>query len=143
MWIRSARFMVVLILIPSAKPSMATLKRPLMLLQINETNMRAMQTQMTNMKTKLRNEFKSTIDTRINKIENQNNQIMNILTNLTMQRQNPLGSISLPSNTIANPRGDMKAITTRSGVAYDRRTIPPTPSPLLKVVEHEIEATKD
>ncbi|GJV75396.1 hypothetical protein Tco_1506980 [Tanacetum coccineum] len=26
---------------------------------------------------------------------------------------------SLPSNTVANPRGDLKAITTRSGVAYD------------------------
>ncbi|GJR78195.1 reverse transcriptase domain-containing protein [Tanacetum coccineum] len=31
----------------------------------------------------------------------------------------PLGSGSLPSNTVANPKGDVKAITTRSGVAYD------------------------
>ncbi|GJU63637.1 hypothetical protein Tco_1245472 [Tanacetum coccineum] len=38
------------------------------------------------------------------------------------------GSGSLPSNTIANPRGDMKAITTRSGVSYDGPSIPP---PLL------------
>ncbi|GKF27185.1 hypothetical protein Tco_0083079, partial [Tanacetum coccineum] len=29
------------------------------------------------------------------------------------------GSGSLPSNTIANPKGDVKAITTRSGVSYD------------------------
>ncbi|GJW49532.1 reverse transcriptase domain-containing protein [Tanacetum coccineum] len=29
------------------------------------------------------------------------------------------GSGSLPSDTFANPRGDMKAITTRSGVSYD------------------------
>ncbi|GJS26328.1 hypothetical protein Tco_0486948 [Tanacetum coccineum] len=50
---------------------------------------------------------------------------------------------SLPSNTIANPRGDVKAITTRSGVAYDGPTIPPTPSPLPKEVERETEATKD
>nr|GEV05812.1 reverse transcriptase domain-containing protein [Tanacetum cinerariifolium] len=50
---------------------------------------------------------------------------------------------SLPSNTIANPRDDLKAITTRSGVAYDGPTITPTPSPLLKNVEREIEATKD
>ncbi|GJW05607.1 hypothetical protein Tco_1568030, partial [Tanacetum coccineum] len=68
---------------------------------------------------------------------------MNMLTNLTMQKQNPLGSGSLPSNTVANPRGDLKAITTRSGVAYDRPTIPPTPSLLPKEVEHETEATKD
>ncbi|GJR00827.1 reverse transcriptase domain-containing protein [Tanacetum coccineum] len=107
----------------------------------NEATLRAMQTQMTNMKTELRNEFKSTIDARTNKIENQNNQIMNILTN--MQNQNSSGSGSLPSNTVANPRGDVKAITTRSGVAYDGPTIPPTPSPLPKEVERETEATKD
>ncbi|GJR08109.1 reverse transcriptase domain-containing protein [Tanacetum coccineum] len=35
------------------------------------------------------------------------------------------GSGSLPSNTVANPKGDLKAITTRSGVAYDGRPIPP------------------
>ncbi|GJR10277.1 hypothetical protein Tco_0792929 [Tanacetum coccineum] len=29
------------------------------------------------------------------------------------------GSGSLPSNTIANPKGDVKAITTRSGVSYN------------------------
>ncbi|GJY74396.1 reverse transcriptase domain-containing protein [Tanacetum coccineum] len=109
----------------------------------NEATLRAMQTQMTNMKTELRNEFKSSLDTRTNKIENQNNQIMNMLTNLTMQKQNPSGLGSLPSNTVANSRGDVKAITTRSGVAYDRPTIPPTPSPLLKDVERETEARKD
>ncbi|GKE10522.1 reverse transcriptase domain-containing protein [Tanacetum coccineum] len=109
----------------------------------NEATLRAMQTQMTNMKTELRNEFKSSLDTRTNKIENQNNQIMNMLTNLTMQKQNPSGSGSLPSNTVANPRGDVKAITTRSGVSYDGPTIPPTPSPLPKEVECETEATKD
>ncbi|GJR79662.1 reverse transcriptase domain-containing protein [Tanacetum coccineum] len=49
----------------------------------------------------------------------------------------------LPSNTVANPRGDVKAITTRSGVSYDGPTIPPTPSPLPKEVERETEATKD
>ncbi|GKE86509.1 hypothetical protein Tco_1560251, partial [Tanacetum coccineum] len=65
---------------------------------------------------------------------------MNMLTN--MQKQNPSGSGSLPSNTVANPRGDLKAITTRSGVSYDGPTIPPT-SPLQKDVECETEATKD
>nr|GFC95653.1 reverse transcriptase domain-containing protein [Tanacetum cinerariifolium] len=40
-------------------------------------------------------------------------------------------------------RGDLKAITTRSGVAYDGPTIPPTPSPLPKKVERETYATKD
>ncbi|GKE43255.1 reverse transcriptase domain-containing protein, partial [Tanacetum coccineum] len=68
---------------------------------------------------------------------------MNMLTNLTMQKQSPSGLGSLPSNTVANPRGDMKAITTRSGVVYDGPTIPPTPSPLPKEVERETESTKD
>ncbi|GJZ01657.1 reverse transcriptase domain-containing protein [Tanacetum coccineum] len=39
--------------------------------------------------------------------------------------------------------GDVKAITTLSGVAYDGPAIPPTPSPLPKEVERETEATKD
>ncbi|GJT30534.1 reverse transcriptase domain-containing protein [Tanacetum coccineum] len=55
----------------------------------------------------------------------------------------PYGSGSLPSNTIANPRGDLKAITTRSGVSYDGPTIPSTSSPLPKVVKRDPEAKKD
>ncbi|GJZ59118.1 reverse transcriptase domain-containing protein [Tanacetum coccineum] len=53
------------------------------------------------------------------------------------------GSGSLPSNTIATPRGDLKAITTRSGISYDGPPIPPPFSPLPKVVEREPEVTKD
>ncbi|GKA08248.1 reverse transcriptase domain-containing protein [Tanacetum coccineum] len=50
---------------------------------------------------------------------------------------------SLPSNIIANPRSYLKAITTRSGVSYDGPQVPPPPSSLPKVVEHEPEVTKD
>ncbi|GKB80198.1 reverse transcriptase domain-containing protein [Tanacetum coccineum] len=53
------------------------------------------------------------------------------------------GSGSLPSDTVANPRGDMKAITTQSGVSYDGPQVPPPLSSLPKVVEHEPEVTKD
>ncbi|GJS59970.1 hypothetical protein Tco_0654754 [Tanacetum coccineum] len=49
---------------------------------------------------------------------------------------------SLPSNTITNPKLDLKGITTRSGVAYQGPTIPTTSSP-PKVVEREPEVTKD
>nr|GEU86339.1 reverse transcriptase domain-containing protein [Tanacetum cinerariifolium] len=52
-------------------------------------------------------------------------------------------SDTLPSNTIANPRSDLKAITIRSGVSYDGPQIPPLPSFLPKVVENKPEATKD
>ncbi|GJV11058.1 hypothetical protein Tco_1352599 [Tanacetum coccineum] len=44
---------------------------------------------------------------------------------------------TLPSNTVANPKGELKAITTRSGVSYDGPQIPPT------LVEVETEVTKD
>ncbi|GJV01986.1 hypothetical protein Tco_1335555 [Tanacetum coccineum] len=44
---------------------------------------------------------------------------------------------SLPSNTIANPKGELKAIATRSGVSYDGPQIPPP------VVEVKTEVTKD
>ncbi|GJY59538.1 reverse transcriptase domain-containing protein [Tanacetum coccineum] len=66
-----------------------------------------------------------------------------MLTNLTIQRQSPSGSRSLPSNTVANPRGDLKSITTHSGVSYDGPMIPTTSSPLPKEVEHEPEAIKN
>nr|GEV02313.1 reverse transcriptase domain-containing protein [Tanacetum cinerariifolium] len=50
---------------------------------------------------------------------------------------------TLPSNTIANPRSDLNAITTRNGLSYDGPQIPPPPSFLPKVVENKPEATKD
>ncbi|GKF02500.1 hypothetical protein Tco_0029423 [Tanacetum coccineum] len=53
------------------------------------------------------------------------------------------GSGSLPSNTVANPRRDLKAITTKSGISYDGPPIPPPFSPFPKVVEWEPEVTKD
>ncbi|GJT47095.1 reverse transcriptase domain-containing protein [Tanacetum coccineum] len=37
--------------------------------------------------------------------------------------------VTVPSNTIPNPKGEMKAITTRSGVAYEGPSIPTNPSP--------------
>ncbi|GJU92330.1 hypothetical protein Tco_1304753 [Tanacetum coccineum] len=36
---------------------------------------------------------------------------------------------TLSSNTVPNPKGEMKAITTRSGVAYEGPSIPTNPSP--------------
>ncbi|GKE12837.1 hypothetical protein Tco_1416388, partial [Tanacetum coccineum] len=54
-----------------------------------------------------------------------------------------LGSGTLLSNTITNPKVDLNGITTRSGVAYQGPTIPTTSSSPPKVVEHETEVTKD
>ncbi|GJX13041.1 hypothetical protein Tco_0204799, partial [Tanacetum coccineum] len=49
---------------------------------------------------------------------------------------------TLPSNTIPNPKGEIKAITTRNGVAYEGPSIPTNTSP-KKVVERETKETTD
>ncbi|GKE59772.1 reverse transcriptase domain-containing protein [Tanacetum coccineum] len=72
----------------------------------------------------------------------QNNKLENMLRNY-FQMNKPSSSGSLPSNTVVNPKGDLKAITTRSGVSYDGTPIPPPFSLYPKVVEREPEVTKD
>nr|GFC12626.1 hypothetical protein [Tanacetum cinerariifolium] len=52
------------------------------------------------------------------------NQMMNFMQNLYNNK--PSSSSSLPSNTILNPKGDAKAITTRNGITYKE---PPIPQP--------------
>nr|GFA05172.1 reverse transcriptase domain-containing protein [Tanacetum cinerariifolium] len=59
-----------------------------------------------------------------------------VLRNMQSQGQ---GSRTLLSNTITNPKEDLKGITTRSGVAYQG---PPIPTP-SKVVKQGTEVTKD
>nr|GFC83589.1 reverse transcriptase domain-containing protein [Tanacetum cinerariifolium] len=49
---------------------------------------------------------------------------------------------TLPSNTVPNPKGEMKAVTTRSGLAYEGPLIP-TNSPLKKVVGRDTEEITD
>nr|GEW34172.1 reverse transcriptase domain-containing protein [Tanacetum cinerariifolium] len=60
-----------------------------------------------------------------------------------MNTASSLGSRTLPSNTITNPKEDLKGITTRSGNAYQGPTIPTTSSSLPEVLERETEVTKD
>nr|GEX15643.1 reverse transcriptase domain-containing protein [Tanacetum cinerariifolium] len=57
--------------------------------------------------------------------------------------KNKLKVRSLPSNNVANPRVDVKAITTRSGIAYEGPMIPPASSPFSKEVEHETKVKKE
>nr|GEV39061.1 reverse transcriptase domain-containing protein [Tanacetum cinerariifolium] len=49
---------------------------------------------------------------------------------------------TLPSNIVPNPKGKMKVVTTRSGLAYEGPSIP-TNSPLEKIVERDTEETTD
>nr|GEY75581.1 hypothetical protein [Tanacetum cinerariifolium] len=53
----------------------------------------------------------------------------------------PPGSGSLPSNTIANPNGELKAITTRSGLVTDGPTVPTHPKSVTPEVGERVEET--
>ncbi|GJS34337.1 reverse transcriptase domain-containing protein [Tanacetum coccineum] len=76
--------------------------------KMNDVNMKAMQAQINNVRNELRNEMQSSIQ----------------------------ASISLPSNTVANPKGELKAITTRSGLVLDGPTVP-MPRPFINSKEDE------
>nr|GFB72376.1 hypothetical protein [Tanacetum cinerariifolium] len=53
----------------------------------------------------------------------------------------PPGSGSLPSNTVANPNGELKAITTRSGLVIDGPTILTPPQSINSKVDERVEET--
>nr|GEX75346.1 reverse transcriptase domain-containing protein [Tanacetum cinerariifolium] len=73
----------------------------------------------------------------------QNNKHENMLSNYFQNKPPSSSSGRLLSNTINNPKSDLKEITTRSGVSYDGPPIPPPFFPSPKVVEKEPEVTKD
>ncbi|GJS32442.1 reverse transcriptase domain-containing protein [Tanacetum coccineum] len=84
-----------------------------------------MQYQIPSMKGELKNEIQTTIKNQQTALMSQNNAFQNTLQNnlqtmlssFFQAQASPSGT--LPSNTIPNPKGEMKAITTRSGVAYE------------------------
>nr|GEZ32037.1 reverse transcriptase domain-containing protein [Tanacetum cinerariifolium]GEZ32046.1 reverse transcriptase domain-containing protein [Tanacetum cinerariifolium] len=66
-------------------------------------------------------------------MQNQLTNLTDLLTKfLNSNNSSTSSSGTLPSNVIANPRSDLKAITTRSGVSYDGPQIPPPTSFLPK-----------
>nr|GFA01757.1 reverse transcriptase domain-containing protein [Tanacetum cinerariifolium] len=92
--------------------------------RMTEANMKAMQTQINMVKNELRNEMKNLIQA---SLSNQTNEIKNMMASLLqMNSASTSGSGSLPRNTVANPKGKLKAITTRSGIVLDGPTVPPT-----------------
>ncbi|GKF09794.1 hypothetical protein Tco_0044018 [Tanacetum coccineum] len=86
---------------------------------------------------------KPDFDNYVKAMQNMQNQMANITDLITKfvnsNTASTSGSGSLPSNTIANPKGDVKAITTRSGVSYNGPQIYSLP----KEMENEPEVTKD
>ncbi|GJX40812.1 hypothetical protein Tco_0255802 [Tanacetum coccineum] len=99
----------------------------------NESMMRNMQSQI--------NELRGNFSKQEESLRrNLNNDMRSILGSFFQNQASTSGTLS--SNTIPNPKGEMKAITTRSGVAYEGPSIPTNPSP-KKVVERETEETTD
>nr|GFA13366.1 reverse transcriptase domain-containing protein [Tanacetum cinerariifolium] len=99
----------------------------------NDANMNNLQLKYDNFQ-KNRQDFQKKFE---QKQDDFQNQMMNFMQNLYHNK--PSSSSSLPSNTIPNPKGEAKAITTRSGMSYKEPSILPP-----GVEEQEpIEATKD
>ncbi|GJU27698.1 hypothetical protein Tco_1166319 [Tanacetum coccineum] len=73
----------------------------------------------------LRNELQTSIQA---SMSNQTNEIKNMMASFfQMNTASSSGSGSLPGNTIANPKGELKAITTRSGLVLDGPFVPMPP----------------
>nr|GEZ72020.1 reverse transcriptase domain-containing protein [Tanacetum cinerariifolium] len=109
--------------------------------KVNDQMMRNMQNQINSLKGEFKNEIQNTMKTQqIVFMEQQNafqNNLQNMLCGFFQNQSSTSGTLS--SKTIPDPKGKMKAITTRSGVAYEGPSIP-TPK---KVVERETEETTD
>nr|GEX53886.1 reverse transcriptase domain-containing protein [Tanacetum cinerariifolium] len=71
---------------------------------------------------------------------NLNNEMRSILGSFFQNQASTSGT--LPSNIVPNPKGEMKVVTTRSGLAYEGPSIP-TNAPLEKVVERDTEEITD
>ncbi|GKD60912.1 hypothetical protein Tco_1298421 [Tanacetum coccineum] len=70
-------------------------------------------------------------------MSNQTNELKNMTASFfQMNTASSLGTGPLPSNTIANPRGNLKAITTRSGIVLDGPSVL-IPHPFINPEEDE------
>nr|GFC61831.1 reverse transcriptase domain-containing protein [Tanacetum cinerariifolium] len=110
---------------PIPQPQVVTTTEFINYMKANDAILKNMQTNMTSLKN-------SNLE-----LKNMFGQFMNTNT------ASSSSSGTLPSNTITNPKEDLKGITTRSGTAYQGPTIPTTSYSLPHVVERENEATKD
>ncbi|GJV02481.1 reverse transcriptase domain-containing protein [Tanacetum coccineum] len=97
----------------------------------NDQVMRNMQSQINSLKGDFKNEIQNTMKTQQAFLMNQQNVFQNNLQNMLSGFFQNQASTSgtLPSNTIPNLKGEMKAITTRSGVAYEGPSIPTNSPP--------------
>ncbi|GKA14988.1 reverse transcriptase domain-containing protein [Tanacetum coccineum] len=104
--------------------------------KMNDVNIKAMQAQINNVKNELRNEMQSLIQA---SMSNQTNELKNMMASFfQMNTASTSGLGSLPSNTVANPKGELKAITTQSGLVLDGPSVL-IPHPFINLEEDERE----
>ncbi|GJW44239.1 hypothetical protein Tco_0073038 [Tanacetum coccineum] len=97
--------------------------------KMNDVNIKSMQAQINNVKNELRNEMQTSIQA---SMSNQTNELKNMMASFfQMNTASTLGTGSLPSNTVANPKGELKAITTRDAPEHSEFTIK-VPPPLIQ-----------
>ncbi|GKD61463.1 reverse transcriptase domain-containing protein [Tanacetum coccineum] len=102
--------------------------------KMNDVNIKAMQAQINNVKNELRNEMQSSIQA---SMSNQTNELKNMMASFfQMNTASTSGMGSLPRKTVANPKGELKSITTRSGLILDGPTVP-MPPPFINLEEDE------
>ncbi|GJS50871.1 reverse transcriptase domain-containing protein [Tanacetum coccineum] len=105
---------------PNTQPPVALPQELTNYIRINENKINSMQTQMNNLATS-------------------NQRLESMLGNfIKMNTASTSGTGSLPSNTVANPKGELKAITTRSGLVLDEPSVP-IPPPFINPEEDERE----
>nr|GEZ21809.1 reverse transcriptase domain-containing protein [Tanacetum cinerariifolium] len=106
---------------------------------MNHVSLKAMQNQIDMVKNELRNEIKTSIQT---SLSNQTNEIKNMMASLLqMNTASTAGSGTLPGNTIANPKGELKSITTRSGLVTKGPTVPNPPKSVNPEEDECVEET--
>nr|GEZ22956.1 reverse transcriptase domain-containing protein [Tanacetum cinerariifolium] len=106
---------------------------------MNDVSMKAMQNQIDMVKNELRNEMKTSIQT---SLSNQTNEIKNMMASLLqMNTAFTSGSGSFPGNTVTNPKGELKAITTRSGLVTDGPTVPTPPKSVTPEEDKRVKET--
>nr|GEZ03697.1 reverse transcriptase domain-containing protein [Tanacetum cinerariifolium] len=104
------------------------------IMRMNEANMKSMQTQINKVKNELRNEMKNSIQASMSDHTNKLKNMMASFFQMNTASNSSLGS--LPSNTISNPKGELKAITTQSGIVLDGPFVP-IPPPFINLEDDE------
>ncbi|GKC74410.1 reverse transcriptase domain-containing protein [Tanacetum coccineum] len=106
--------------------------------KINEASWQAIRNHISNLKSELRSEMPSIMQNQNNTFKNElTNDIKNMMASFfQINTASSSGSRSLLSNTIANQKGELKAITTRSGIVLDGPSVL-MPHPFINPKEDE------